>query len=99
MSRKEKPGSDGNAQQAQDNQEDGSGKTGKGADDDGYPVIPDIGFSRVLHQMKEIHDEQCDKTNNGIYHQLPDIPDDIECYCQKNDNDENENYNAKKCHR
>jgi len=92
-------GSDRNAQQAQDNQEDCSGKTGKGTDDDGYPVIPDIGFSRVLHEMKEIHDEQGDKTNDGIYYQLPDIPDDIECYRQEDDNDQDENCNAKKCHR
>ena len=46
-----------NSQQAEYNQQDRSRKAGKGTDDQRYPVIPDIRFSRILHEMKEIHDE------------------------------------------
>ena len=71
--------SERNAQEAEDYQQDRSRKAGKGADDHRYPVIPDIGFSGILHQVKEIDDEKGDQTNDCVYHQVFDVLNDEEC--------------------
>ena len=86
-------------QQAQYNQEDCSRQAGKGTDNHRYPVISDIGFSCILHKVKKIHDEQRDKTDDGVYHQMPDILYDIERDRQEDDNDQYENCHAEECHR
>ncbi len=92
-------GSEGNSDKVEYNQEDCPRDAGKSTDDNRYPVITDVGFSGILHEMKEVHHNQCDKTDNGVYYQLPDVLNDIECNSQENDNDQDKDRYTKKCHR